>query len=451
MIFKPRRQRTLALLLVLGLVLAACASEGGDTTTTAAGGTDTTAAGGTDTTAAGGEEPSGDGDLLVWASRDYYIPPDQFASFTEETGVNVTFDIQANDDMLQQMLRMRDAGQPLPDILGAEDAFLIETFYDAGLIESHDEIAAQWEEEEPDTYGLLTPLVWEETALEDGTKTGMSVTANFDILYYNSEWFEEAGVTVPFDSLDAVLDGMRAMKEVRPDGIPLTVQARAGDGVTTLKTVLAASGAPFEGPIPDLTSEGGIYTINWFLQAAAEELLPPEAIAWGEDEARGAFISGDAGLILDGFTTAGDFNDVGDFTYPDVWNLTPVPVSEGGVALNAARTWAVLAGSENPDAAALILRYIAETENLVAAAGNGSVPMRQTEAIDDPRLQEIWPFFTEEVKEAYLNSTPTPVGENAGEVEAILEQMFGEIVVGTEKTAEELAAEYQPQLDETAP
>ncbi len=451
MIFKPRRQRMLAFLLVLGLVMAACASEGGDTSTTAGGGTDTTTGGSTDTTAAGGEEPAGEGDLLVWASRPYYIPPDEFASFTEETGVNVTFDIQSNDDMLQQMLRMQDAGQPLPDILGAEDAFLLETFYDAGLVESHDEIAAQWEEEEPDTYGLLLPLVWEETALEDGTKTGMSVTANFDILYYNSEWFEEAGITVPFDSLDAVLDGMRAMKEARPDGIPLTVQARAGDGVTTLKTVLAASGTPFDGPIPDLTSEGGIYTINWFLQAAAEELLPPEAIAWGEDEARGAFISGDAGLILDGFTTAGDFNEVGDFTYPDVWNLTPVPVSEGGVALNAARTWAVLAGSENPEAAALLLRYIADTENLVAAAGNGSVPMRQTEAINDPRLQEIWPFFTEEVKEAYLNSTPTPVGENAGEVEAILEQMFGEIVVGTEKTAEELAAEYQPQLDETAP
>jgi hypothetical protein len=28
--------------------------------------------------------------------------------------------------------------------------------------------------------------------------------------------------------------------------------------------------------------------------------------------------------------------------------------------------------------------------------------------------------------------------------------MFGEIVVGTDKTAEELAAEYQPLLDATA-
>jgi hypothetical protein len=111
----------------------------------------------------------------------------------------------------------------------------------------------------------------------------------------------------------------------------------------------------------------------------------------------------------------------------------------------------VLAGTDQPEEAALVLRYIAETDNLVEAAGNGSVPMRQTEAINDPRLQEIWPFFTEEVKEAYLNSTPTPVGENAGDVEAILEQMFGEIVVGTDKTAEDLAAEYQPQLDETAP
>ena len=102
MIFKPRRLGLLALLLVLGLVMTACASEGGDTSTTTGDGTDTTG-GSTDTTEGGGEEPAGEGDLLVWASRDYYIPPDQFATFTEETGVNVTFDIQANDDMLQQM------------------------------------------------------------------------------------------------------------------------------------------------------------------------------------------------------------------------------------------------------------------------------------------------------------------------------------------------------------
>jgi len=438
----------LALLMVLGLVFAACASDA-DTTTTADGGTATTADGGTATTAGGGDEPV---DILIWVTRPYYIPPDNFASFTAEyPNINVTFDVQSNDDILQQLLLRKDAGQPLPDVLGAEDSFLIEAFVEAGLLASHDEIANTWQAEDPDQYGLLLPLVWDETAL-DGVKYGASITANFDVLYYNQEWFDEANVTVPFESLDGVLDAMRAMKATRPDKIPFTVQAKAGDGVTTLKTMLAAAGTPFNKAVPDLTSEGGLYTINWFLQAVAEDLLPSDAIAWGEDESRGAFVSTEAGLILDGFTTAGDFNEAAGFDYPDQWNLTPVPLSQSGggadgVALSAARTWAVIDGSAHPYEAALVLRYIAETANLIDAAGNGSVPMRQTEAINDPRLLEIWPFFNDDLKNAYLGSSPTPAGPNAGDVEGILEQMFGEIVVGTDKTAEELAAEYQPQLD----
>lgn len=454
-----RRRLTdlLAITFVLALILAACGGTSSeDTTADGDGGTtDTEADGGTDDTS-GGEEASGDEvDLLVWVTRDYYIPPDQFASFEEEyPNINVEFDVQSNDDILQQFLRMRDAGQELPDVLGAEDSFLIENYVEAGLLPPHDDIAATWQEEEPELYDFLLPLVWEETAI-DGTYYGASITANFDVLYYNVEWLDEAGVTVPFESLDGVLDGLRAMKEARPDSIPFTVQAQAGQGVTTLKTMLAAAGAPFEGPVPDLTSEAGLYVIDWFLQAANEELLPPEAIAWGEDESRGAFVSGNAGMILDGFTTAGDFNEAEGFDYPDQWNLTPVPLSQSGggddgVALSAARTWAVVEGSEHPEEAALILRYIAETENLLEAAANGSVPMRQTEAINSPELLEIWPFFNDNLKEAYLNSTPTPAGANAGEVEGILEQMFGEIVVGTDKSAQELADQYQPLLDETA-
>ena len=455
MISNRKRQRMYALLLVLGLVMTACATEGGDTTTTA-GGTDTTTGEGSDTTTGEGTDTTvgvaEDVTLNVWVTRDYYIPPDDFESFTAETGVAVEWNLQANDDILDQFLRMRDAGQPLPDVLGAEDSFLIETYAEAGLIPPHDDIAAAWQEEAAEQYETLLPLAWDETTI-DGVKYGLSVTANFDVLYYNAEWFEEAGVEVPFESLDGVLDAMRAMNASRPDSIPFTVQALAGDGVTTLKTVLAAAGAPFEGAVFDLTSEGGIYAINWFLQAANEGLLPPDAIAWGEAESRGAFVAG-AGLILDGFTTAADFSAAGDFAYPDQWNLTPVPLSQSGgsadgVALSAARTWAVVEGSEHPEEAALVLRYIAETDNLIEAAGNGSVPMRQTEAFNDPRLLEIWPFFNDDLKAAYSGSTPSPAGTNAGEVEAILEQMFGEIVVGTDKTAEELAAEYQPQLDAT--
>jgi len=432
-------RRSVIVLLALAMVVAAC----GDPEVVE------------DTTGTGDTTGGSNGDqveLLVWVTRPYYVPPDDFASFEAEHNVSVTYDVQANDDILQQFLRMQDAGQPLPDIVAAEDAFLIESYVEAGLIGSHDDIAAAWQEEDPEQYDLLLPLAWDETSA-DGVKYGLSVTANFDALYYNTPWFEEAGVEVPFASLDDVLEGLRAMKASRPDSIPMTVQARAGDGVTTLMTMLAAAGTPFEGAVPDLTSDGGIYALNWFITAANEGLLPPEAIAWGEDESRGAFVSGDAGLILDGFTTAGDFNEAGGFEYPDNWNLTPMPLSQSGggvdgVALSQARTWAVVEGTEHPDEAALVLRYVAETQNLIEAAGNGSVPMRQTEALNSDDLTEIWPFFNDDLKQAYLDSTPFPAGLNAGEVAAILEQMFGEIVQGTDKTAEELAAEFQPQLDE---
>jgi multiple sugar transport system substrate-binding protein len=440
------------LLLALALLAAACSSGDDETTTTAA----SDEGGEVTTTAASDEGDGGEAmepvEIVIWVTRPYYIPPDDFASFeAEHPNITVTYDVQSNDDILQQWLLMRDAGEPLPDVLGAEDSFLIETYVDSGLLIPHDEIAATWQAEDPEQYDLLLPLVWDETAI-DGTPYGASITANFDVLYYNAPCLEEAGVAVPFDSLDGVLDGLRTIKATRPDDIPFTVQAQAGQGVTTFKTVLAAAGAPFDGAVPDLESEGGLYAIDWFLQASNEDLLPPEAIAWGEDESRGAFVAESACMILDGFTTAGDFNDAPNFDYPANWNLTPVPLSQAGgspdgVALSAARTWAVTSGSEHPEEAALILRYIAETKNLIEAAGNGSVPMRQTEALNSPELLEIWPFFNDNLKDAYLGSSPTPAGPNAGEVEAILEQLFGEIVVGTDKTAEELAAEYQPQLD----
>ena len=315
------RSLPLVLTIVLSLMMAACGDSGTDSTT--APGDD----GATTTAAGSGDEPI---ELLVWASRPYYIPPDEFASFTAENpNVTVRFDIQSNDDMLQQMLRMQDAGQQLPDILGAEDSFLIENFAEAGLLLPHNDIAAQVGRRRPGPVrqaaaprlGRDHPRRREVGHVGDGQ-------LRHSLLQHRvvRGGRGRAPVRVPGRSprCDACDEGNPARLD------PVHRAGRAGDGVTTLKTVLAAAGTPFEGAVPDLTSPGGIYTINWFLQAANEGLLPPEAIAWGEDESRGAFVSGDAGLILDGFTTAGDFNEAEGFAYPDQWGLTAVPLSQSG-------------------------------------------------------------------------------------------------------------------------
>jgi hypothetical protein len=418
----------------MGLIVAACSSDSDDTTTTAAGGGD------------------GDGDMgetvtvELILTRPYYVPTGFVEAMLEEHNIELIVDVQSNDDILQQLQTRVDAGQPLPDLLGAEDSFLMPAFEESGLL-SQDTAAqfrADFEAADPDLYNLLWDLVWDEQP------AGASITANFDAFYYNVAWLDEAGVSVPFDSYDAVLEAMRALKATRPDSIPLTVQAKAGDGVTTLKTMLAGTGAPFDGAVPDLTSEGGRYTCQWWVDAATEGLTPPDAVAWGEDESRAAFTSGNAAMILDGFTTAGVFNVIPDFDYPDEWGLTPPPDKGGpqGIILAAARTWGILEGTEHYEEASIIIREIAEAEWLIGQASEGGVPARNQEMIDSDEVLEVWPFFNDDLKAAYTAALPQPAGENAGEVEAILEQFFGEIVSGQSNDCEDLVTRYQAQLDE---
>ncbi len=158
-------------------------------------------------------------------------------------------------------------------------------------------------------------------------------------------------------------------------------------------------------------------------------------------------------MILDGFTTAGDFNEIEGFDFPDQWALTPPPATGGpagtdGVILAAARTWGIIEGTEHPEEAALVIRAIARTEWLVGQAAEGGVPARNSEFIDSAEALEIWPFFNDDLKAAYNAALPQPAGENAGEVEAILEQFFGEIVSGASSDCDELTTRYQAQLNE---
>ncbi|HYJ70028.1 MAG TPA: extracellular solute-binding protein [Nocardioidaceae bacterium] len=392
----------------------------------------------------------GDGELLIWSSRDYYVPPDEFKSLeADQPDANINWDVQDGDDILQQLLRMRQAGQTMPDVI-QDDTFLMEAYYSAGLLQPVDDCREQWQEENPELYDKVMPLAWEDNEF-DGETYGMSITANFDILYYNKPWLEEAGVEPPFETFEEMYDAMVAMKEARPDKIPMTVQALAGEGVTMLKSMLNAVGVPFDGSTPDLTDPAALYVIDFWQRAQADELIPPEAISWGESETRGAFIQQNAGLIFDGITTAGDFNEVDNFDYNQEWMTTPLPKDSGtgftGNYVTQPRTWAITVDADDPAESCRVLQYLAETDNLIEPLENGSVPMRQTEALDDPRFNEILPFFSEDLKTAYTESESMPASQNTGEVEEILEQLWGEIVQGTDESPEDLANKYQEQLD----
>ncbi|MDH4307597.1 MAG: hypothetical protein OEX04_08980, partial [Acidimicrobiia bacterium] len=169
--------------------------------------------------------------------------------------------------------------------------------------------------------------------------------------------------------------------------------------------------------------------------------------SWGEDEARAAFAGQRAAFILDGFTVAGEYALLEGFDLGEQWGVIPSPVQGEGNQISNARTWAITSGTEHPYEAMLAIRHVGSVDQLVEAAAGGSVPMRNSNALADARLDEIWPFFDQTLRDAYAGSDSVPAGLNGGEVELVLEEMWGEIIVGTDKTAQELADQYQPILD----
>ena len=391
--------------------------------------------------------------LTVWGSRGYYLTDEQVAIFeAAHPGITIEAEIVDTDDILERMIRAKDAGQPLPDII-QDDVYLIEAYAQAGMVRSLNDLVAEFEADEPEVFAESLPIVWEEPT-RDGEILGAAVTANFDILYYNPSFFEEAGVELPLDTYEELYEAAKALKATRPDQVPWSIQALAGEGVTGLKTVLVGTGAPFAGATPDLTSPGGQYTIEFFQRLQAEELLPVEAIAWGEAESRGAYVAG-AGMIIDGFSAGGDFLDIGDFEYGTDWAGTLMPIETGvagtvtGARSTSARMWSISTGVEDErlDAAFEFIKFLASPAYQIPQVLAGGVPPRNSVALNAPEVSEFYPFLTDELRQGYLDSVGVPSALNAGDVELVLEQLWGEIITGVDATPAELAAKYQPLLD----
>jgi ABC-type glycerol-3-phosphate transport system substrate-binding protein len=405
-------------------------------------------------TCGGGDDDSGgEGgavEVAIWPNRDSYVPPDEFQGFmATHPDIDVAYDVKDDDKQLQELLVMQNAGEELPDIV-RDDVYRLQGYLQAGVLQPLDEVVAQWKEEDPDSYDNLLPGVWD-NATVDGQIWGMASGANFDVIYYNVPWFEEAGVEVPLRTLEDVYDAAVKLKEARPDSVPMSVQALAGEGVTAFKALLSAAGTPFDGATPDLTSPQGLYVIEWYQRMHDAGLLPEEAISWGEGESRGAFIRGDAGMMVDGVNAFADIEE-GGFDYGKGWATTLIPIDTGTGMVGTRRIsssafWGITVDSEHPEEAGLLLRYLTDTDLMLTQLSQGSQVPRQTDVLDSPKINDLMPFFTDELKTAFEDSGPVPSALNAAEVEEVLEQLFGQIVTGADNSAEDLANIYQEQLD----
>ncbi len=399
---------------------------------------------GATTTGAGG-----DGDtveVVAWFNGET-VPADEFAAL-EAQGINVSWDIRG-DAILTDMLRMRDSGEPLPDIVEI-DSHLTPAFIEAGLLAPMTEPFATWEEEDPELYATIPGSVF-----TDGTYDGEIYhypNKNLvDALFYNVPMLEAANAPLPpYDTYWDFLDAARAVQAANPD-LPAYF-ATGGASHDRMFRWLYAFGVPFEGNIPNVNTPQGIEMIDFLQTMFEEEITDPEFMINQQDEGKGAFVAGELPFIEEGLNGGGGFM-LDDFVYGEDWLTAPVPVHEenGGIFMGVPRGWSMGADTEHPYEASLVLRYLstpeiaAERYFVLESGVVQSIPV-----LEGDQMAEEQPFFTAELLDIFRNlGAQIPPGTNTNAVGEVLVNLVEELTVtGTDETPEEVAARYQPMFDE---
>jgi ABC-type glycerol-3-phosphate transport system substrate-binding protein len=423
-----RKLQSVAVVAVMLLVVGCGGSSAGDTTTAPA------------AAAEDGVE------VVAWFNGET-VPGDQFAAL-EADGVVVSHDIRG-DAILTDMLRMRDAGEQLPDLVEI-DSHLTPAFMEAGLLASMTEQIATWEEEDPELYATVPASVW-----EDGTYDGdiyhMPNKSLVDALFYNVAMLEEAGASPPpYDTYWDMLEAARAVQAANPE--LAAYFATGGASHDRMFRWLYSFGVPFEGNIPNVNTEQGIEMIDWLQTMYEEGITDPEFMINQADEGKGAFVAGELPFIEEGLNGGGGFM-LDDYQYGEDWLTAPVPVHEenGGVYIGVPRGWSMSADAANPYEASLVLRYLSDPE--IAAERYFELESGVVQSIpvlEGEQMGEAQPFFTEELLEIFRGlEAQIPPGTNTNAVGEVLISMVEELTVtGTEESPEEVAARYQPMFDE---
>lgn len=439
---RPRRS-LVALLVVIMMIVAACGGDDTTDTTTAVG-DGTTVADGGEALACGGPdaEPT---EVTFWFNGET-IPPDAFASLQEDHNITVSSDIRG-DDILPLTLQMREAGEPLPDIIEI-DTNTVPAYIEAGVIQPMDDVVAQWEEEDPELYADVFPVTWTDGTF-DGQIYHMANKGGNDLIYYNVDMIEEAGIEVPLATWHDITEAALVLQEAFPD-----LSEYFGTGGTSPDRMFYWSygfGVPFigdQGNVPDLRTEEGLEMIEWLRELYDEGIVNPTFMIGDQDESQGAFIRDDLPLLDEGANGGISFQEAG-FVYGEDFLTFPLPYNEGGESMAVPRGLSIVTDTPNKCEAGLVLRYMSEPEQVIPRFTELlSSPIRSYNLMESEELAERLPYFTPEIKEEFQSiEQQIPPGTTTLQVGTLLKELLDELTVsGTAEPAEDLANRYVDEM-----
>lgn len=390
-----------------------------------------------------------DRSLKVWFGRENFVPDDQFKAFmAENPDINVDFEVVRLEDVAAQLiLAMRS--NTAPDIVQIHAA-TVPQLANGGVLHDATELVEQMQKDFPETYDQLAPITWS-AATHDGGIYGASLHNQGIYLTYRTDWLEEAGVELPLETVDQVLDAAKAVAALGDDRYGFSLIGCCHSPVWEMPLFRSMGGQYVDG-VPQIDSEPGHAWINFYQTLIREGAAHPDTLSWDSGEMRSAFIGGRAGVMNEGEHIYVPLHE--QIPYGEgKWGFAALPKLEGhedaSVQSGFGFPYVITTASEDPEAAMRAIEYLARADTVKSVAIDYQ-PTSNMAVSEDPEYLAAKPWAPD-ILPLSSQLDPLPSHPTAQiQLYEILKELREAMIANPDENPAVMAARYQERLNEAA-
>jgi multiple sugar transport system substrate-binding protein len=395
----------------------------------------------------GGGETAADMDsisFLNWDPVEKGSPlSNAIAAFQKESGIKVQVQPVPTTDYDTKLLTMMSSGDT-PDIIRINDDFVLGysqqgTLLDLNTYLERDGLTADMFFDHPFNFPVQS----------DGKHTAWAAGTQPNLVFYNVDAFEEAGVPLPpttwTDDGWKWEDFLAAAKELTiPDqrfGV-LTYDDTSSETVFTVNNgtegIYSKDGKRFT-----LADPKSVEGIQWIADLTLQHKVQPpwSTIQGGESNpnfALSLFTSGKVAMMTRNFGSAAYIaENAKDFR----WDIAPIPGRLTQKTISTLTVWAIPAKAKSPDQAWELLKYFAETKGATELAKQRDlIPANKEAAAVFEETPDGPPEHMALVVEATENGVNENFSRNIQQAREIYRPQLDLIYSGQQTAAEALGA-----------
>lgn len=391
-----------------------------------------------------------DRSIKVWFGRENFVPEDEFAAFKADyPDIDVEFEVIRLEDVNAQLILALRSGNA-PDIVQIHARDIGQLAIN-NVVKDFTDMIEEFKDRFPDTHAQLAPLTWEGASDADGKIYGAALFAQSIYLTYRTDWLEEAGIDVPLETTDRVLEAARILAEKGDDRIGFSLIGCCVSPTWELPLFLSMGGQIVDG-VPQIDTDIGIEWIEFYQTLMNEGGAHPDTPSWDSGQMRAAFIGERAGMMNEGEHIYVEVHK--QVPYEDgKWAFERLPTRPGQtephVQSGFAFPYIVTTANEDEEAAMLALEYLARPE-IAKQVAIRYQPTTNAAVAEDAEYLAAKPWAVDVAPiAANLVSLPTHP-TRAIQIYDVLEDLRDRMVAEPGADPATLASEYQDLLNDAA-